>query len=69
MLLSTILTVSLITVAGCSSNDSEASGAADSTTKSKDTITMVWYPNESGADLQATRDEFSKLIGDATGKK
>lgn len=69
MLLSTILTLSLITVAGCSSNDSEASGAADSTTKSKDTITMVWYPNESGADLQATRDEFSKLIGDATGKK
>lgn len=30
---------------------------------------MVWYPNESGADLQATRDEFSKLITEATGKK
>lgn len=33
-----------------------------------DTITVVWYPNESAADYQAARDEFGKLITEATGK-
>lgn len=30
---------------------------------------MVWYPNESGADLQTSRDEIAKVIEEATGKK
>jgi phosphonate transport system substrate-binding protein len=34
-----------------------------------DTITIVWYPNESAADYQSARDEFAKLITEATGKK
>ncbi|MTI65826.1 MAG: phosphate/phosphite/phosphonate ABC transporter substrate-binding protein [Firmicutes bacterium] len=34
-----------------------------------DTITFVWYPNESGNDLKAARAEFAKVIEDATGKK
>ncbi|MCZ2259173.1 PhnD/SsuA/transferrin family substrate-binding protein [Sporosarcina sp. G11-34] len=38
--------------------------AADS-----DKLTMVWYPNESGNDLKAARDEIGKAIEDVTGKK
>lgn len=38
--------------------------AADS-----DTVTMVWYPNESGNDLKAARDEIGKVISDITGKE
>ncbi len=34
-----------------------------------DIITIVWYPNESAADYQSARDEFAKLITEATGKK
>ena len=34
-----------------------------------DTITIVWYPNESAADYQSARDEFARLITEATGKK
>ena len=32
-------------------------------------LTMVWYPNESGNDLKAARDEIGKVIEEATGKK
>ena len=30
---------------------------------------MVWYPNESGNDLKAARDEIGKVIEEVTGKK
>ena len=33
-----------------------------------DTITLVWYPNESAEDYQASRDEVGRLIEQATGK-
>jgi len=36
---------------------------------SSDTITIVWYPNESASDYQKARDEFARLITEATGKK
>ncbi|HNW87084.1 MAG TPA: PhnD/SsuA/transferrin family substrate-binding protein [Candidatus Limiplasma sp.] len=36
---------------------------------SSDTITIVWYPNESAADYQSARDAFGKLITEATGKQ
>lgn len=45
-------------------------GAASGKTESASgTITLVWYPNESAADYQPARDEFAKLITQATGKK
>lgn len=47
-------------VAGCSSTTS---------TKSKDTITVAWLPNESGAEIKDARDEIGKVIEKATGKK
>jgi len=34
-----------------------------------DELTMVWYPNESGNDLKAARDEMGKVIEEVTGKK
>lgn len=34
-----------------------------------DTITIVWYPNESAEDYDAAREEYGKLIEKATGKK
>ena len=37
--------------------------------KVDDVIKMVWYPNESGADMKASRDEIGRLISEATGKK
>ncbi|KJS21990.1 MAG: phosphonate ABC transporter substrate-binding protein [Clostridiaceae bacterium BRH_c20a] len=32
-------------------------------------LTMVWYPNESGEDLKAAREEIGKVIEEATSKK
>jgi phosphonate transport system substrate-binding protein len=31
-------------------------------------IVMVWYPNESGEDLEAARDAFGEVIKEATGR-
>ncbi|MCL2653032.1 MAG: PhnD/SsuA/transferrin family substrate-binding protein [Propionibacteriaceae bacterium] len=49
--------------AGCSSS------AAASNATSGDTITVVWYPNESASDFAPARDEIAKYITQATGKK
>lgn len=52
------LSLIFIILAGCSSS---ASG--------KDTITIAWLPNESGADMGDAREEIAKVITEATGKK
>jgi len=31
-------------------------------------VVMVWYPNESGEDLKGAREEFVKMIAEATGR-
>ena len=49
---------------GCSGNGQGAASdaaAADNKAKS-DTITMVWYPNESGGDLEDARNEIGAII-------
>lgn len=43
--------------------------SSGSAANSSDTLTMVWYPNESGNDLKTARDEIGKVIEDVTGKK
>jgi len=43
--------------------------AAGGSVKEKDTLVFAWYPNESGAELAAARDEIGKVIEKATGKK
>ncbi|MDR7079915.1 phosphonate transport system substrate-binding protein [Neobacillus niacini] len=37
--------------------------------KVDDVIKMVWYPNESGENMKASREEIGRLISEATGKK
>ncbi|MEG0471781.1 MAG: PhnD/SsuA/transferrin family substrate-binding protein [Solibacillus sp.] len=59
-ILSIAMLLVLSTILGACSNGGSAT--------SKD-ITMVWYPNESGNDLKAARDEIGKVIEEATGKK
>ncbi|MBM7573298.1 PhnD/SsuA/transferrin family substrate-binding protein [Aquibacillus albus] len=51
----------LLIVTACSSEGSANTG--------DDTLTMAWYPNESGADLKDAREAIGKVIEDATGKK
>jgi phosphonate transport system substrate-binding protein len=46
-----------------------AASATPSSTKYTDTITVVWYPNESASDYDASRKQFEDLISKATGKK
>ena len=38
-------------------------------TQNTKAITVVWYPNESANDFQGARDELSRLIEEATGRK
>ena len=41
---------------------------ADEGKKGTDKITIVWYPNESGKDLEGAREEITKVVEKATGK-
>ncbi|KPU42584.1 phosphate-import protein PhnD precursor [Oxobacter pfennigii] len=59
ILMSLVLTASIAT----------ACGQGGTAKKDYDTITMVWYPNESGEDLKAAREEIGNLIKEATGKE
>ena len=45
------------------------SACSSGSASNSDELTMVWYPNESGSDLKAARDEMGKVIEDVTGKK
>ena len=60
--------VSVTVFTGCSGGTTDTQTAAENK-KGSDTITMVWYPNESGGDLEDSRNEVGKLIETATGKK
>lgn len=56
---------------GCAGTGAGTAQDADTAKQSgsSDTITMVWYPNESGGDLEDARNEVGKLVEKATGKK
>ncbi|MFT8708339.1 MAG: phosphate/phosphite/phosphonate ABC transporter substrate-binding protein [Sporolactobacillus sp.] len=54
----------LLTTTACSNS---ASGNSESNTKK--TITIAWYPNESGQDMKASRKSLDNVIAKATGKK
>ena len=53
-----------------SENKTNAESSADlkQSDNYADTITLVWYPNESAEDYQEARNEVGKLIEQATGK-
>lgn len=54
---------------GCQNNSTAPAEDETATNKYADTITMIWAPNESAEDYDVAREEFSKLIEQATGKK
>lgn len=59
-----------IIIGGCSSSsDSNEDSKGESSDTEKNTLTIAWYPNESGADLKDARDEIGKIVEEATGKK
>jgi phosphonate transport system substrate-binding protein len=63
----TMLLVFSFVLAACSQ---ESAGTEEpKETKVDDVIDIVWLPNESGTDMNASRDEISKVITEATGKK
>ncbi|NQX60478.1 phosphate/phosphite/phosphonate ABC transporter substrate-binding protein [Paenibacillus qinlingensis] len=65
-MLTLMLSLSLVVVtAGCGTNAQNGTQAV----KTKDTITIGWFPNESGADMKISRDEIGKVVAAATGKK
>lgn len=75
-LLAGTMTLAMLTACG-SSTAAEAKTqepAANAKTAAEanqyaDTITLVWYPNESADDFTASRDEVARLVEQATGKK
>jgi len=51
------------------STPTSAPTAAPMAAKNTQPIKVVWYPNESAKDYEGSRDEFAKLIEQATGRK
>lgn len=68
-LVTLMISLSLVAVtAGCGTKAGEAQNGS-AAVKTKDTLTIAWYPNESGAEMKGTRDEIGKVVAAATGKK
>jgi phosphonate transport system substrate-binding protein len=67
-ILVTTAVLSLSILAGCANITSNAATSSNKV-KVYDTITIVWYPNESGENLKDTREELGNIITKATGKK
>lgn len=54
--------------ASSSADNASAENNTSGSGKYTDTITLVWYPNESAEDYQDARNEVGRLIEQATGK-
>lgn len=71
--MATCAAMALSVLVGCSSTSNPGSGdgtdGADGSGDYADTITLVWYPNESAEDYDVAREEYAKLIKQATGKE
>lgn len=48
---------------------SEGSADESASAEKDDVIDIVWYPNESGNELNTARDEIGRLVEEETGKK
>lgn len=67
--LSVVLAGSMMfSMAACGATGSSADGSTGGS-ENKAPIVLVWYPNESADDYAPARDEFGKLIEEATGRK
>lgn len=80
LLLAGAMTVGMLAACGNSTEPETAQSAPKAaatateakeadTNKYADTITLVWYPNESADDFTSSREEVGRLIEQATGKK
>ena len=82
-LMATAIAATMLTgvLTGCGSDTTETTTGANDTGEAEvsteeaqddkeyaDTITIVWYPNESAEDYEAAREEYGRLIEEATGK-
>lgn len=63
------LSALMLCLVGCKKNEETGSAGDAASGQYADTITMVWYPNESAEDYETAREEFAALITQATGKK
>ncbi len=61
--------LALSLMAGCTNSGTDSSSNSGEGGNYADTITLVWYPNESAEDYDVARQEYAKLIEQATGKK
>ncbi|OCS85203.1 PhnD/SsuA/transferrin family substrate-binding protein [Caryophanon tenue] len=57
--------LSVMMLAACSSDEEQSSAGASS----DEPLTMVWYPNESGSEMGPSRDAFSEIFEEATGRE
>jgi len=64
-----ILLLAMLTMVFSACSSSSENGKSGSSDKSKETITVVWYPNESADDLKDSRAAIDEVIAKATGKK
>ena len=72
-----LLSMSALALAACGNSGSATedsatgtgSAATETTGEYTDTITIVWYPNESGSDMEASREAIGGYIEEATGKE
>ena len=69
LLLTIFLIISVFLTACSGGNGDTAKTGNGGNAKVDDVIKMVWYPNESGENMKASRDEIGRLISEATGKK
>lgn len=76
-----LATAAVLSMAGCSTGGASSAAASaapvsaaaapagsQAPAKNQDKIVMVWYPNESAEDYKPAREEFARLIGQATGR-
>lgn len=65
-----VLGLSLV-IAACGDNSEESGNEAEgsSSTNSDEPFVLVWYPNESGNELEDARDEIGGIIEEATGRE
>ncbi|RHW35782.1 phosphonate ABC transporter substrate-binding protein [Lysinibacillus yapensis] len=63
--------LSVLALVGCNSETSgtKDANAAGKGTQNDEPLVVVWYPNESGNELKASRDTIGALITEATGRE
>lgn len=67
MAVAAAVTVCATAMTGCGKTETSEKNKTENAYA--DTITLVWYPNESAENFEGPRDEVGKLIEKATGKK